>query len=194
MVEADETYMSRKYRTDMSHLSPEEIKWRLAAKNTSSNKGMVLGIVARKGHVVVKVFDSTNGDKIKKHVKQVVAKNSFLFTDGANHYKEGLEEYKHDSVIHSKREYVRGDIHTNNIENFWGVMKRGIYGIYQQVSYKHLQAYCDEFAYRYNNRGIKDNERFELSLSKPEGRLTYQQLIHGKPKEETYTEEESEWE
>ena len=195
IVEADETYMSRKYRTDMSHLSPEEIKWRLAAKNTSSNKGMVLGMVARKGNVVVKVFDSTNGDKIKKHVKQVVAKNSFLFTDGASHYKEGLDDYKHDSVIHSRREYVKGDVHTNNIENFWGVMKRGIYGIYQQVSYKHLQAYCDEFAYRYNNRGIKDNERFELSLSKPEGRLTYQQLIHGKPKKETdTTEEESEWE
>jgi len=153
-------------------------------------------LVARKGNVVVKVFDSTNGDKIKKEVKKHVAKNSWLFTDGANHYKEGLEEYKHESVIHSKREWVRGDVSTNQIENFWCVMKRGIYGIYHQVSYKHLQAYCEEYAFRYNNRSIKDYERFELSLSKPEGRLTYKQLIHGKPKEENTdtTKEESEWE
>jgi hypothetical protein len=63
-------------------------------------------------------------------------------------------------------------------------MKRGIYGIYHQVSHKHLQAYCDEFSYRFNSRKLNDGERFELSLKSIEGRLTYKQLVYGKSKEE----------
>lgn len=67
--------------------------------------------------------------------------------------------------------------HTNGIENFWNVLKRGIYGIYHQVSRKHLQRYCDEFGARYNTRELKDNQRFELSVQKSNGRLKYKQLI-----------------
>ena len=60
--------------------------------------------------------------------------------------------------------------------NFWSVMRRGIYGIYHQISYKHLQRYCDEFSYRYNNRELHDGFRFILSLQQLEGRLSYKQL------------------
>ena len=149
----------------------------------------------RKGQVVVKVFESNNAQEIRAAIKNHVAKNSFLFTDGSHIYNKDLEQYKKDNVIHSTREYVKGDVHTNSIENFWGIMKRGIYGTYHQVSYKHLQRYCDEFSFRFNSRGIKDNNRFSLSLTKPEGRLKYKQLISNAPKQkETYIKKESEWE
>lgn len=63
------------------------------------------------------------------------------------------------------------------MEGYWSILKRGIIGIYHQVSSKHLQRYCDEFSCRYNTRKVKDNERFELTMSIVEGRLTYNQLI-----------------
>jgi hypothetical protein len=67
--------------------------------------------------------------------------------------------------------------HTNGIEGFWSLLKRGIYGIYHQTSVKHLNKYCDEFAFRYNTRDISESERFSISLLKAEKRLTYKQLI-----------------
>jgi ISXO2-like transposase domain len=67
--------------------------------------------------------------------------------------------------------------HTNNIEGFWAVLKRGVYGIYHQVSPKHLKRYCNEFSYRYNSRQIADNEIFEISLKNTNGRLKYKDLI-----------------
>lgn len=95
--------------------------------------------------------------------------------------KEG--QYKHVSVNHSKGEYVKDGFHTNGIENFWSLLKRGIIGIYHQVSPEHLQRYCDEFAARYNTRKIKDYERFEQFVQNSEGRLKYNDLI-GKTEKE----------
>jgi hypothetical protein len=68
------------------------------------------------------------------------------------------------------------------VENFWSVMKRGVYGIYHQISYKHMQRYCDEFSYRYNSRKVKDAERFTVSLQNIERRLTYKTLVVKPPK------------
>lgn len=86
-------------------------------------------------------------------------------------------EFTHVVVNHSTGQYVNGKFHTNGIENFWSQLKRGIYGIYHQVSPWHLQRYCDEFAARYNSRTVTDNERFEGVLKGSEGRLTYNKLI-----------------
>jgi hypothetical protein len=91
-------------------------------------------------------------------------------------HKPILEPYKQVVVKHSDGEYVRGAFHTNTIEGFWSLLKRGLYGIYHQVSPKHLQRYCDEFAARYNSRDIQDNERFQASVKNSEGRLKYKQL------------------
>lgn len=89
-----------------------------------------------------------------------------------------LEYAGHGIVDHKNGEYVvNGIVHTNSIEGFWIIMKRGLYGIYHQVSPKHLQRYCDEFAARYNTKDIKDNERFKLAVKNSEGRLKYNQLI-----------------
>ena len=194
IIEIDETYMGRRFRTDMSNLTPEEIQYRLNNYYTSKAKGAVFGMVARHGNIIVKAYDGIKQDEILSDIKKHVTKHSWVMTDGSNLYRDNLEGYKHESVIHSRKEYVKGDIHTNRIENFWGLMKRGIYGIYHQISYKHLQRYCDEFAFRYNNRKIADNTRFELSLTKPQGRLTYKQLISGKIEQEPYQETQSEWE
>ena len=190
VIEVDETYMARKFHSEMK---PLDFDYTPSWPNIKE-KGCVFGMVQRKGQVVVKVFESNNAQEIRAAIKNHVEKSSFLFTDGSIIYNKELDKYKRGNVIHSSREYVKGDIHTNTIENFWGIMKRGIYGTYHQVSYKHLQRYCDEFSFRYNSRSIQDNTRFSLSLTKPEGRLKYKQLIANvqRPKE-THQEAQNEW-
>ena len=182
-VEADETYMSRKYASDYVGLPQDEIDYNL--KNQVKSKGAVLGLAERDTKTVrVKVFDENTAENIRPEVIKNVKAGSYLFTDDSNLYKnEDIQLfYKNETVTHSKREWVRYSpgipaIHTNTVENFWSVMKRGVYGIYHQVSFKHLQAYCNEFSYRYNSRKIKDGERFDIVLTKVEGRLTYKRLI-----------------
>jgi hypothetical protein len=102
---------------------------------------------------------------------------SVVYTDSSHMYTLLKGAYIHESVNHEKDEYVRGDVHTNSIEGFWSLFKRGIYGIYHQVSPKHLQRYCDEFEYRCNTRKIKDSDRFSLVLTHADGRLKYKDLI-----------------
>jgi hypothetical protein len=99
-------------------------------------------------------------------------------TDGAAFYKQIAGNFfSHESVNHYLGEYVRGDIHTNTIENFFGILKRGIRGIYQHVGQEHLHRYVNEFAFRYNNRvalDVNDAERAQLILEGISGkRLTY---------------------
>ena len=88
------------------------------------------------------------------------------------------KDYQHEVVKHNANEFVneKGH-HTNGLEGYWSLFKRGVYGIYHSVSAKHLNRYCDEFSYRYNTRNVNDTERFSLSLTQMEGRLTYKQLI-----------------
>lgn len=91
----------------------------------------------------------------------MVGREAILVTDGFGAYKDLNKEYaQHEVVNHSGDEYVRGIYHTNGIEGFWSLLKRGIIGIYHSVSPKHLHRYCDEFSYRYNSREIKDIERY----------------------------------
>ncbi|MDB5230553.1 MAG: family transposase [Chitinophagaceae bacterium] len=110
-------------------------------------------------------------------VKLHVDKSATVFTDSLNAYK-GLDKHfsRHEIVNHDQDEYVRGIVYTNRVEGFFSILKRGIYGIYHQVSAKHLHRYCDEFSARYNTREIKDNERFELAVKNSEGRLKYNDL------------------
>ena len=85
--------------------------------------------------------------------------------------------YKHESVNHGAKEFVNGMAYTNTAESFWSHLKRGINGINHHVSAKHLQRYCDEYAYRWNTRNMSDSERFEDWFSNLNGkRLTYKAL------------------
>lgn len=87
--------------------------------------------------------------------------------------------YDHNVVKYSEHKYVNGRVHTNTIEGFWSLLKRGIFGIYHFTSKKHLQMYVDEFAFRYNTRKGSENDRFNLLLANTERRLTYKELING---------------
>ena len=86
--------------------------------------------------------------------------------------------YNHKTVKHALQLYVAGDVHTNTIENFWSVLKRGLYGIYHQVSDKHLERYLDEFLARFNSRKVDEFERFKNFLKVSESPLSYKTLIN----------------
>lgn len=175
VVEADETHMARKFRNDFKDKAEKEAEY--LAKSKYKNKGVVIGMIERQGKIIVKALDSNNAENIRGAIQQNVEPNSTLYTDESFLYGADLDEYKQGRVYHSKKRYVEGDVHTNNVENFWSVMKRGIYGTYHQISFKHLSRYCDEFSFRYNSRTAKDNDRFGLSLIAPQGQLKYSQLI-----------------
>lgn len=184
IVESDETYMGRKYRSDYVGLSEDKIDYKM--KSQKDNKGAVLGLADRQtGNIRVMRYSGHTAATLKQMINDNIAPGSEVHTDESNLYKRNMDEYVHKSVNHSKRQWVVNGVHTNHVENFWSVMKRGVYGIYHQISYKHLQAYCNEFAYRYNSRKMADGERFMLTLKQLEGRLTYKQLVHGKNSKET---------
>jgi hypothetical protein len=107
----------------------------------------------------------------------IIEKGSIMVSDEWYSPKLLSPYYKHVIIEHKNDEYVRGAFHTNSIEGFWSLLKRGIFGIYHQVSDKHLQRYCDEFAYRYNTRFEVDKDRFQISVKNSEGRLKYKDLI-----------------
>lgn len=174
-VEADETYMARKYRSDYKGLPPEQVDYNMS--NRSKSKGVVLGLAQRGGQVRIKAIPDNNKANIWKVINENVKPVSNLYTDESALYKDEEQPYNRKSVNHSRRQWVSGNVHTNTVENFWSVMKRGVFGIYHQISYKHLQRYCDEFSYRYNSRKINDVVRFKASLRNMEGRLKYDNLI-----------------
>jgi hypothetical protein len=104
-----------------------------------------------------------------------VEAGSNLYTDALKSY-EGLDEFKHQVVDHAEM-YVNGQVHTNGCENFWSLLKRGVHGTYVSIEPFHLFRYVDEQAFRYNQRGLNDAERFDLAVSQIVGkRLTYQEL------------------
>lgn len=164
VVEMDETYFGGKNKN--KHNSKK-----LLGTGTA-NKQAVFGMIERKGNVKAIPVIKTDGETLVPIVIDNVAKGSTVMTDehGAYYYL-GDNNYNHNVVNHTKGQYVNGAIHTNGIENFWSILKRGIYGIYHQVSPKHLHRYCNEFAFRFNSRVIENNQRFEYTFTKIAGRL-----------------------
>ncbi len=158
-VEADETWIGGK-------------KDRLSA----IKKATVLGMVERDGKVVAAQVRGTSSRYLWPHINKHVKAGSKLMTDEYSAYEKLGKQYEHQTVVHSKKEYVRGEVHTNTMESFWALLKRGIHGIYHHVSKKHLDKYIDEFEYRYNSRKGTDPSRFFAALTELEGRLTYKTL------------------
>jgi hypothetical protein len=113
-----------------------------------------------------------------KAVDSMTAHNSTMMTDEFSAYKSVAEDLsrKHITVNHTKEEYVRGDAHTNTVEGFFSLLKRGINGTFHHVSRGHLSRYCDEFAFRYERRKMSDGDRAAEIVQGAEGkRLTYAQ-------------------
>lgn len=159
-VEADETFITKSPKT---RRQPGE-------RSTTQ----VVSLVERGGNIRSVYIDHRSvRDVLNKHLD----KTSKLYTDGAQHYKNLLPVGQHESVDHSKREYVRGAAHVNTLEGFFSILKRGIIGVYQHVDERHLDRYLAEFDFRQNTRsklGVDDATRAEIALRGASGkRLTY---------------------
>lgn len=128
------------------------------------------------GEVRLQPVAHVDGVTLKGIIRKNISKDATIMTDEWTAYNNLSSEYRHERINHNAKEFVRGNVHTNNIENFWSLLKRGIVGIYHHVSEEHLHRYCNEFSFRYNLRKVTDTERFALALNQCEGRLTYKTL------------------
>lgn len=145
---------------------------------TISNKTSVIGLRERGGNVKAIVVPDRTKETLLPIIHENVAPDSILMTDELIAYQALDNYFEHYSVNHSAKEFVNEMAHTNGIENFWSHLKRGIDGIYHQISKEHLQSYIDEFLLRFNTRKFTTQNRFDLVLSGVTGkRLTYKKLI-----------------
>jgi transposase-like protein len=169
-VEVDETYVGGLEKN--KHESKK-----LKQGRGSVGKTAVMGLLERKGRVRAKVIEKTDKATLHNEVKENVEQGSNLFTDEWRSYQGLNDDYVHEVINHSI-EYVKGNVHTNGIENFWSLLKRTIKGTYVSVEPFHLGKYIDEQVFRYNERKTKDKDRFIGVLNAVSGkRLTYNQLI-----------------
>lgn len=169
IVEVDETYVGGKF-ANMNRGRRKKLQ-----ELEKDNKIAVMGLLERDGKARLTVIGKNT---FKDVVRQNVDTEAVLITDTHLSYKGLDSEFKaHLSVNHSEMEFRKGLAYTNSVEGFFSCLKRSIFGIYHQVSPKHLQRYCIETSYRYNTRKITDKDRFNMTLQNVEGRLTYQNLI-----------------
>jgi transposase-like protein len=168
-VEVDETYIGGKAR--YMH------KWQ-AAKVSSGGKGkaVVLGMMERGGNVRAEVIPNNRKSTLHSRVKDNVEEGATLYTDAHRSYI-GLDwRYDHKTIDHAVA-YVDGNVHTNHMENFWSLLKRGLKGTYISVEPFHLFRYLDERVFTFNMRELNDFQRFETVLGCAAGRrLTYDGL------------------
>jgi transposase-like protein len=175
IVEADETYIGGKSRN-----MHKDVRARRITAAGVKDKTAVVGLLERGGKVRTMVVKGRKKPEIQAVVRQHVQAGSALYTDALRSY-EGLTEYEHQIVDHAVA-YVDGRVHTNGLENYWSLLKRGLNGTYVSVEPFHLFRYLDEQAFRYNNRATKDNplndaDRFSAVLTQVTGkRLTYAEV------------------
>ena len=113
---------------------------------------------------------------MRKVINAKVSTAATIYTDSSGLYNNVDRDYDHHTVNHTASEYVRGKVHTNNIENFWSHLKRGILGTYFKTDEQHLFAYLNEFTFRFNTRKLSDGSRFDVTLANSQKRLTYNEL------------------
>lgn len=149
IVEADETYIGGKYKNQR--------RWRRAGRKPKMVTGgmgkmVVLGALQRDGEIRLQFAQNAKKRAISRFIKASVSKDvEMLVTDEYKPYVHLRSEYRHERICH-EYEYVRGQVHTNGIESFWAILKRGITGVYHKVSADYLPLYLAEFSYRFNNR------------------------------------------
>ncbi len=172
-VEVDETFIGGKARNMHKN---RRIKTKVREGNWG--KTIVMGMLERGGHVKATVVPNRRKPALHAVIAETIEKGSALYTDEHVGYMDMSPEYVH-SIVNHLENYVSGRIHTNGLENFWSLLKRGLNGTYVAVEPFHLFRYVDEQAFRYNNRATKDNpltdaDRFHLALSQIVGkRLTF---------------------
>jgi transposase-like protein len=181
-VEVDETFVGGKVKNMHASKRPKGAGY-TGKLSGSQGKAIVMGMLDRDTRQVrAKVIPNVERETLQNEILAAIEKKSTVYTDKWGGYRS-LEEkdFVHDTVNHLE-EYVRGQVHTNGIENFWLLLKRSLRGTYVAVEPFHLDAYVDEQAFRFNNRATKDNpltdaDRFTLAVSQIQGkRLTYAEL------------------
>jgi transposase-like protein len=173
-VEADETFVGGKV-TNMHRKSKRAIR----AKNDGNwGKTVVLGLLERDGSARAAVAPTRSHYDVHANVLANVETGATLFTDEFNAYQSlPADKYTHE-LINKLEGYVKGKVHVQGMENFWSLLKRTLKGTYVSVDPVHLQAYCDEQTYRFNNRKMTDAERFTFGMKQIVGkRITYKELI-----------------
>jgi transposase-like protein len=170
-VEADETYIGGLARN--MHRDKREAK---ITGTGGAGKVAVMGLLERNGKVRAKVISNATSETLHAEVRSNVEAGAELFTDGHRGYNGLHADYIHQVIDHAEK-YVDGQIHTNSIENFWSLLKRGIKGTYVSVEPFHLFRYLDEQTFRFNERKGKDADRFVQTVRQVAGkRLTFDEL------------------
>jgi transposase-like protein len=170
-VEMDESYIG-------GRLKNQHVRKR--KQGYQKDKTPVFGMVERGGRVVTKVVESTHSRVIQPLVEASVSKTALVISDNYPIYDQLTRMgYTHEVINHTADRFVRGNVHTNTIENFWNCLKRMLSGTYISVRPKHLQAYCQEQSFRFNCRkGFTEEQRLRVVLDGFTGkRLTYAELI-----------------
>jgi hypothetical protein len=172
-VEVDETFIGGKARNMHADVKARKIQGRRGFEG----KAIVAAVLERGGRVRAKVVDKRRKNQLQSLVRDNVEPGSALYSDALKSYEGLAGEYEHQVVDHAV-EYVRENVHTNGMENFWSLLKRGIGGTYVSVELYHLFRYVDEQAFRFNNRkDMNDAGRFSLAVSQITGKkLTFAEL------------------
>jgi len=148
IVEMDETWVGGK---------DHNRHWNKRVGHRGGDKTPIIGAVERKGNVVARVLNRVTSETMLEFVNEAISnKVSLLATDSARYYSDYLRRYNHAMVDHSKGQYVVGAVHTNTIEGFWSIFKRGVVGTFHKMSAKYMPLYVAEFQFRYNNRNNPD--------------------------------------
>ena len=169
-VEADEAYIGGKPRYKGKN-----------KRGRGTAKQPIFGMVERSGRVQTRVIADVTAKTLKGAIRQVVDNQSRIMTDENSAYSGIGAEFAggHKFVTHSAKEYVRGDAHTNTIESVFALVKRGMYGVYHNVSRRHLHRYLAEFDFRYNRRHVDDGERTAAAIKNGVGRrLMYREPVN----------------
>jgi len=168
-VEVDETFIGAKARNIHQNKRGQKLG--------KANKAMVVGVLERGGKIRTHVAEDRRAIALCGIVREHVQPKTALFTDKLMSYNELDTEFAHEVVDHAEG-YVRGQVHTNGLENFWSLLKRGLHGTYVSVEPFHLFRYLDEQTFRYNNRkDMDDADRFDRVVSQIVGkRITFAQL------------------